>query len=238
MKALIFDVDGTLAETEDLHRRAFNAAFADAGLPWHWDGELNRLLLTVSGGIERMSFFQSRLPEAERVELETLHAVYQSKRSHFARILSAGKLTLRAGVGPLISAGREAGLLSAIVTAARRPSFDEVARTCLPEPAEAMFDVVITGSDVSAKKPDPEGYLTALARLDVRAEEALVFEDSPVGFAAARAAGIPVVVCPSDFGPRDADFSGALAVVPSLEPVHWARFGFPPSASAVAAVQK
>ncbi|WP_068109895.1 HAD-IA family hydrolase [Tropicimonas marinistellae] len=228
MKALIFDVDGTLTETEDLHRRAFNAAFSEAGLPWHWDVTLNRALLAVSGGIERMTYFQSRLSEAERVGDETINALYRRKRGHFERLLSEEGLPLRPGVEALIAAAAKAGVRRGIVTAASRESFRVVADGCLPAPAAELFEVVITGSDVAAKKPDPEGYLAALAGLGVDAADAVVFEDSPVGFAAARAAGIPVVVSPSAHGPQGADYTGALAVVPSLEPANWGRFGFPP----------
>ncbi|SNS23358.1 HAD-IA family hydrolase [Tropicimonas sediminicola] len=229
MKALIFDVDGTLAETEDLHRQAFNAAFAEAGLDWHWDDALNRELLAVSGGIERMGFFQESLPEAARLGATALGRVYEGKRGHYARMLAGGALGLRPGVADLIRAARDAGIGRAVVTAASAESFNALAQGCLPGPVSGLFDLVITGSDVSAKKPDPEGYRLALAGLGIAAEEALVFEDSPVGYAAAVAAGIPVVVTPSAHSPQGMAYPAAVAVLPSLERDHWPSFGFPPA---------
>lgn len=228
MRALIFDMDGTLTETEDVHRRAFNAAFDELGLPWHWDVDLNRRLLAVSGGVERMGHFQTRLPDAERLDLAGLRGVYAAKRRHFARLLAESPPGLREGVAALLEAADDRGLKRAVVTAASAGSFAMVAETVLPEPVSRLFDLVITGDDVTTKKPDPQGYLAALDGLGVAADAAIVFEDSPVGFAAARAAGIPVVVTPSAHGPQDGDYTGALAVLPSLAPETWPRFGFPP----------
>ncbi|RYH12096.1 HAD-IA family hydrolase [Tropicimonas sp. IMCC6043] len=228
MKALLFDMDGTLVETEDVHRRAFNAAFEDMALDWHWDAECYRGLLAVSGAVERMGYFQSRLPEAERVPTDRLKEVYQSKRQHFFRLLEANPLPFRAGVTELLDTARAHGLSRAVVTAASRPSFETVAQSCLPAPAEEIFDTVVTGDDVARKKPDPECYLLALARLGCAPEDALVFEDSPVGHAAAVAAGIRVVVTPSPDGPQDGNYGDSL-VLPSLEPEYWCEFGFPPA---------
>jgi HAD superfamily hydrolase (TIGR01509 family) len=230
MKALIFDVDGTLAETEDSHRQSFNTAFRARGLPWHWDVELNRELLAVSGGTERLGAFQMRLPEAERLTQAELVAIHKYKRRVYMELLAEGALTPREGVQDLIEAARSAGLALAVVTAASAESLAATFAGYFGRPPEEMFDVVVNGDDVSAKKPDPEGYLMALARLGRAPDEVLVFEDSPVGFAAARAAGLPTVVTPSDHGPRGGDFNGAVAVLPSLVPEHWPRFGFPPAA--------
>ncbi|PRY25390.1 HAD superfamily hydrolase (TIGR01509 family) [Aliiruegeria haliotis] len=230
MKALIFDVDGTLAETEDAHRRAFNAAFAEHGLAWHWDEELNQELLAVSGGFERMSTYQSRLPATARASDDLLRAVHRSKRRHYTDLLSGGALPLRPGVRDLITAGRAEGMRLAVVTAATRESLKALFAGCFGTPAEALFDLVLTGDDVARKKPDPEGYLLALARLGMAPGEVMVFEDSRVGYAAARAAGVPVVVTPSEHGPPVGDLEGALAVLPSLAREHWPRFGFPPAA--------
>lgn len=229
MKALIFDVDGTLAETEDLHRQAFNAAFEEMGLGWHWDDALNRELLAVSGGIERMGFYQTGFAEADRLDAAALRRVYEVKRGNYERMLAGGAIGLRPGVASLIETAKNLGIARAVVTAASAESFAAVARGCLPQAAAEMFDIVITGSDVRAKKPDPEGYRAALAGLGLEPGEALVFEDSPVGYAAAVAASIPVVVTPSAHSPRGGDYPEAVAVLPSLERDHWPRFGFPPA---------
>lgn len=228
MKALIFDVDGTLAETEDLHRRSFNAAFDEIGVGWNWDVTLNRELLAVSGGIERMSFYQKRLPEGQRVGSSVLGQIHAAKRRHYARMLAGGALKLRPGVQDLLEAAGAIGIRRAVVTAASSVSFEAVAGGVLHAPVEEIFEIVVTGDDVTRKKPDPQGYLLALERLGLGPEDALVFEDSPVGHAAAVAAGIEVVVTPSPDGPLGGDFGESL-VLPSLERQHWPAFGFPPA---------
>ncbi len=228
MKALIFDVDGTLAETEDAHRRSFNQAFKDLGLPWRWDETTNVRLLAVSGGTERLAFFQSGLPEAERLDHDTLVQIHQVKRRAYAALLAKGRLTFRPGVEDLIQTARSLGLQLAVATAASRASLEVLFDGCFGHPVEDMFDTVVTGDDVVHKKPDPESYLLALERLGCAPADALVFEDSPVGFASARAAGLDVVVTPSRHGPQDGDFTGAVAVLASLERENWPQFGFPP----------
>ena len=143
-------------------------------------------------------------------------------------MLAAGGLSLRPGVQALLDRARAEGLRCAVVTAASAASFAAVAVGCLHAPVDALFATVVTGDDVTRKKPHPEGYLLALERLGVGAGEALVFEDSPVGHEAARAAGIRTVVTPSPDGPQGGDFGDSL-VLPSLEPEHWSSFGFPPA---------
>ncbi|WP_116133869.1 HAD-IA family hydrolase [Tropicimonas sp. IMCC34043] len=236
MRAFVFDVDGTLAETEDAHRRAFNAVFRDFGLDWHWDLELNRELLAVSGAIERMSAFQQRLPDAARVDQSTLEAMQRAKRDVYREMIADGSLAPRPGVLQLLGEARAEGIALAIATASGRESLAALFAGTFRQPVETLFDVVVTAEDVRTKKPDPEVYLVALDRLGLSAPEALVFEDSPVGYRAARAAGLSVVVTPSEFGPHDADFSEAT-VVPSLAPENWPRFGFHPRTAAPEALR-
>ena len=230
MKAFIFDVDGTLAETEDAHRRSFNRVFRDFGLDWHWDLELNRELLAVSGALERMTAFQDRLPAAQRVDAATLAAMQERKRAVYRAMIADGSLKPRPGVVELLAAARAEGLALALATASSTVSLAALFAGTFCQPVEALFDVVVTAEDVRRKKPDPEVYRIALARLGLRADQALVFEDSPVGYAAARAAGLPVVVTPSEFGPRGGDFREAT-VLPSLAREYWPRFGFHPAAA-------
>lgn len=227
MKALLFDVDGTLAETEDLHRRSFNAAFAECGIGWHWDREVNRELLAVSGGIERMRFYMERFSGAEPLAMDRLAELHRAKRRHYSEMLASGALQLRPGVRDLLEAARGRRLACAVVTAASAASFNALAQACLPRDLREVFEVVVTGDDVARKKPDPQGYLLALSKLGLAPGDAIVFEDSPVGCAAAQAAGIRVVVTPTEDGPDAGEIDGAL-VLPSLERQHWPRFGFPP----------
>jgi hypothetical protein len=119
-KALIFDVDGTLAETEDLHRRAFNAAFADAGLPWVWDRALYTALLETTGGKERIAAFQRDVLGGEPVlTWDAIVALHADKTERYVALMNDGALALRPGVGALIDAARQAGLRLAIATTRR-----------------------------------------------------------------------------------------------------------------------
>lgn len=228
IEALIFDVDGTMAETEEAHLQAFNAAFAELDIGWHWDEALNHELLAVPGGLERLRHFQERLPEANRLSDARLAEIHAVKRRHYARLLAEGTLDLRPGVQALLETARREGLRCAVVTASTSDSFGMLVRGCLRRPAEEIFEVVVTGGDVSRKKPDPQGYLLALEKLGLTGDQAVAFEDSPAGHAAARAAGLTVVVTPSRHGPQDGDY-GASLVLPSLAPEYWHLFGFPPA---------
>lgn len=228
LRALIFDVDGTLAETEDTHLAAFNAAFAALGTGWHWDADLNRGLLNVSGGLARLRAYQARLPKDQQLSEARLAEIHALKTEQYGRLLAQGALELRPGIRPLTEAARDAGLRLAVVTASGCASLRALVQGCWGRPAEEIFDVVVTGDDVRRNKPDPEGYLLAMARLDLAAREALAFEDSPVGHAAARAAGLDVVVTPSCHGPQGAEYDGAL-VLPSLAAEFWPSFGFLPT---------
>ncbi|MBI4969382.1 MAG: HAD-IA family hydrolase [Rhodospirillales bacterium] len=207
LKALIFDLDGTLAETEEVHRQAFNDAFAEAGLDWHWDREIYRGLLAVAGGRERLAAF------APEVAADLLDRLHQAKSRHFQKRLREGKLTLRPGVAALFAQARAKAIRLAVATSSRRES----ALAVLAPHAPLMpLDALITGEEVGRKKPDPEIYRLALTRLCLEPGEALAIEDSDLGLASARAAGLAVLVTPGLYT-LGQDFTGALAVRPSLE---------------------
>ena len=217
LQALLWDVDGTLAETErDGHRRAFNRAFADAGIPLHWDRELYGELLQVTGGRERITAGLTQLrgeaPAADEVE-----ALQRAKQQHYAALVEAGELSLRPGVAEMITAAAGAGLRQAIVTTSGRPAVEALARRCLGDLAEA-FELWVCGDDVQRKKPDPEGYRQALERLDLPAAAAVAIEDSGNGLQAAVGAGLACVITLSHYGRREllATFSLATAVVEGL----------------------
>lgn len=213
--AVIFDVDGTLAETErDGHRVAFNRAFAEAGLPWQWDERLYGELLAVTGGRERIAHYARRFaPDflaaagAEQ-RVATLHA---RKNAHYAAIVESGELALRPGLPALLDALAAAGVRLAIATTTSRANLDVLLRTTLGAEALARFESVVCGEDVSRKKPDPEAYLLALRQLRLPASRCVAVEDSANGLRAATAAGIPTVIVRSLYT-RDEDFTGALRV--------------------------
>ncbi len=198
LKALLFDVDGTLADTErDGHRVAFNRAFAAAGLDWHWDVETYGQLLKVAGGKERLRHFidTCKPAMAEQAKLDhyitTLHA---AKTRHFITLLQAGAMPLRPGVARLLKAARAAGLRLAIATTSTARNVEALLAMTLGEQSVGWFDVIAAGDVVAAKKPAPDIYIYALQQLGLSARECLAFEDSDVGFLAAGGAGLKTIV--------------------------------------------
>jgi HAD superfamily hydrolase (TIGR01509 family) len=213
--AVIFDVDGTLAETErDGHRVAFNRAFAEAGLPWRWDERLYGELLAVTGGRERITRYAQRVdPQwlASDRAGERVAALHRRKNEHYAAIVEAGELRLRPGVARLLDELAASGVRLAIATTTSRANLDVLLRATVGAAAMARFEVVVCGKDVGRKKPDPEAYLLALRQLGLPAARCLAVEDSASGLRSALAAGIATVVVRSLYT-REEDFDGALQV--------------------------
>jgi len=217
LRALIFDVDGTLAETEEAHREAFNRTFEAHGLGWHWSMDDYRWLLKTTGGKERMRAWQDHLPEdAHKLTDDEIAALHKEKTAHYGEILAAGELELRPGVDTLITAARDAGLKVAVATTTNVPNVAALTRCCWNTEPEAVFDVIAAGDQVKAKKPAPDVFELALARLDLGPGACVAFEDSLNGVHSAKGAGLPVVVTPSIYT-DDQDFSAAEMVRPSLE---------------------
>jgi HAD superfamily hydrolase (TIGR01509 family) len=213
LAALIFDVDGTLAETEELHRAAFNDSFAHAGLPWHWDVPLYAQLLKVTGGKERITHYLTTLPDPPPLDAAAIAALHRDKTARYAALVESGGLALRPGVAALIDEARASGLRLAIATTTSRPNVDALlARTFGHNP----FDVIVAGDEVPAKKPAPDVYLEALRRLGLSAAACLAIEDTEQGLRSANAAAIPCLITISLYGAHG-DFTQALAVVPSLQ---------------------
>ncbi|MCP1198393.1 HAD family hydrolase [Notoacmeibacter sp. MSK16QG-6] len=214
VEALIFDVDGTLAETEEAHRQAFNAIFEQYGLDWHWSIHDYTRLLEVTGGKERMRHFRDINGRSEPDDAE-IRLMHSQKTDRYAAILSKGALPLRAGVKTLIEKARNAGLKTAIATTTSGANVEALCQCCWGLPAGEIFDAVAAGDEVEAKKPAPDVYLLVLSRLGLSADKAIAFEDSENGLRSAKAAGLRTVVTPSAFTSHQ-DFSSADWVVSSL----------------------
>ncbi len=174
LRALVFDVDGTLAETEELHRRAFNEAFEEAGIDWMWSRELYRELLSTTGGRERILVYAERV--GAEVDAPALHA-----RRIYGEMVRRGVVNLRPGVARLVEHAKSEGLALAIGTTTSRPNVTSLLEATFGNGAEKLFVSIRTGEDVATKKPDPEVYRLVLSDLQLAPEACLCFEDSRNG---------------------------------------------------------
>jgi HAD superfamily hydrolase (TIGR01509 family) len=227
LSALIFDVDGTLADTEHAHLAAFNAAFAAEGLGWQWDVPLYTELLTVSGGKERIRHYWQRVNGDVRdidgtaldAMIDHLHAV---KTAAYEQAVREGAVQLRPGVLELLEQARREGLALAIATTTSPVNIAALLRTAIGPDWSSYFAVIEDASTAPLKKPHPQVYRQTLQRLGLPAAQCLAFEDSANGLRAARGAGLATIVTPNDFTAHH-DFTGALRVLPSLAGVSVAQ---------------
>lgn len=221
IKALIFDVDGTLADTErDGHRPAFNLSFADAGLDWHWSPELYGELLEVTGGKERIAHYIKQHcphftpPDGSPLD-EFIAGLHRAKTRHYIELLARGDIPLRPGVARFLGEAREAGLRLAIATTTTPENVTALLRSTLGEASIGWFEVIAAGDVVPAKKPAPDIFIYAMAQLGLPPEACLAVEDSANGLASSRASGLQTLVTVNDYT-LDHDFSQACAVLDHL----------------------
>ncbi len=214
LKALIFDVDGTLAETEkDGHRIAFNHAFAEANLNWYWSDSLYGELLEISGGKERIGYYLQQYHPEIKESLESLiPQLHQAKTNHYRRLLSSGEIQLRQGIKRLITEAYNEGIRLAIATTSALPNALALLEKHLNSD---WFEVIAAGDIVPNKKPAPDIYHYVLTKMNLSPEECLVFEDSFQGLQAAYQANLKTIVTLHDYT-KEQDFSLASLVLNHL----------------------
>ena len=218
LKALIFDVDGTLADTEEAHRCAFNEAFQQLGLEWNWSKPKYAHLLLTAGGKERLAAYIDSLglPSVRRLEwMDRIEAIHRAKTLNYTRTVLAGGVALRDGVARLIDDAVRSRVRLGIATTTTLANVEALLRTGLGASALDRFAVIGRAGDAARKKPSADIYEHVLRRLGASPQECVAIEDSANGLRAAKAAGLFTIVTPS-YWTRTEDFSGADLVLPSL----------------------
>ncbi|HEX2790158.1 MAG TPA: HAD-IA family hydrolase [Steroidobacteraceae bacterium] len=221
LKVILWDVDGTLAETErDGHLLAFNRAFEMLGVPWRWSEARYGELLAVAGGRERLlhdMHSQPLAPDGAAQRAALIERIHRLKNEFYAAIVDSGALPLRAGVAELFEDCAAAQVRMGIVTTTSTANVAALLGARLGAGWRSHFAAVVCAEQAPLKKPDPQVYLRALQSLGLAADDVLAIEDSPAGIAAARAAGISVVLVRSFyFADADIDLSAVLSAGPSL----------------------
>lgn len=227
LKALIFDVDGTLADTESAHRAAFNQAFAEFGLDWQWDEALYTELLHISGGKERMlHYWKAQRPDMRALDAtalsDSINRLHELKTAAYEDSVNSGAVQVRPGVLALMEQAHAEGLQLAIATTTSPVNIAALLRRALGADWRLNFTAIGDASTAPVKKPHPQVYLQMLEALQLPAHECLAFEDSSNGLQASSAAGLATVVTPTHYT-ADHDFSGALCVLPDLGHTDLAR---------------
>lgn len=216
MRAIFFGSIGALVETSDMQRRAFNAAFTEAGVAWLWEPAVYREMLTDStilGGRDRIERYAALTGDRRAaVQAATIHA---RKSAIFQEMLLGEGVPLRDGVAPLIAAARREGIMLALVSGTSAANIDAIFAGLGDRLSRGAFALVTSADDIVRGKPDPEIYRVALARLGLRPDDVVAIEDSEQSVAAAVAAGVPTLAVPGAFAAGQ-DFSRATAVVASL----------------------
>ena len=239
IKAIIFDVDGTLADTEEAHRISFNEAFAENHLDWNWDVALYGKLLKITGGKERIKFFvESYRPEFKNPTNydDFVKKLHQIKTQHYTARLEQGKIPFRPNIKRLIAESRQLGLRLAIATTTTPENVSVLLKKGLGEQGESMFEVIGCGDIVPQKKPAPDIYDWVLQKLNLKPAECIALEDSENGLRSSLAAGIKTFVTTTDYT-RDQNFTGAAVVLPDLNDLEffYRSAGISPPTKALAA---
>lgn len=222
LKALIFDVDGTLAETEkDGHRIAFNQAFSSANLDWYWDVDFYGQLLEIAGGKERIKYYINNYQlnfiypkNYDNLDQFIAH-LHQTKTKYYTQILTDQPIALRPGIKRLINEAKTNNIRLAIATTAAYPNAIALLKNSLDPEAISWFEIIAAGDIVANKKPAPDIYLYVLEKMELLPEECLVFEDSYQGLISARKAGLKTIITINNYT-KNQDFTGAFSILNHL----------------------
>lgn len=218
VKALIFDVDGTLAETEEAHRIAFNDAFKHFGHDWIWDRTLYKALLKITGGQHRIRHYLTQIGSdvLRRADVDAYIKEMQAyKTGLFQQRLENGDVPLRPGIARIIGEARDAGVRLAIATTTSPGNVEVLLRVNLGADSLDWFDAIGTRGATEVLKPAPDVYHWVLDKMGLAAADCLALEDSSNGLKSAQAAGIPVVITVNPYT-DDNDFTGAPVIVDGL----------------------
>jgi len=218
LKAIIFDVDGTLADTEkDGHRIAFNKAFSDANLDWNWDEELYGKLLAVTGGKERIKYYINNFDvnNTKNIDDSFIKELHMQKTKYYVQIMQEGKLPLRRGVKRLILEAREKNIKLAIATTTTYDNVASLLTSTLGEESIEWFETIGAGDMVANKKPANDIYLLVLDQLELSPTECIAIEDSYNGLISSTTADLKTLITVNEYT-KEHDFSKASLVVESL----------------------
>lgn len=219
LKAIIFDVDGTIAETErDGHRVAFNLTFQEVGLNWQWDVDFYGDLLEIGGGKERLRYYINHFQSNFKPEIpldEFIVHLHKIKTRYYRQLLQNNNIALRPGIKRLMTEAKQAGILLAIASTAALPNVISLIETSLSKEALSWFKVIAAGDMVKQKKPAPDIYLLALEKLELKPHECLVIEDTNQGLKAAIAAGLKTVITVNEYT-KNQNFEEAVLVLNHL----------------------
>lgn len=218
LKGIIFDVDGTMADTEEVHRQAFNKAFKEFDLDWHWSESDYHKLLFISGGKERFKIcldnddsLRSKIEDTDKF-IADLH---QCKSEHYRSMLVEGRIQLRPGISRIIEEAKEQGITLGIATSSCYANLKTLINSTLNVEPKELFSAVVCSDTVTDKKPSPLVYQRALSELNLAPEVCIAIEDTRNGNLAAQSAELKVIITTHAYT-TDNDFHGASLVINQL----------------------
>jgi beta-phosphoglucomutase-like phosphatase (HAD superfamily) len=223
LQALIFDVDGTLADTEMAHLAAFNHAFKTLGMNWHWDKAQYTKLLEVSGGKERIRAFWNEQQEAphslnSHALNQTIDLLHETKTAAYEQAVQDGMVVMRPGVLELIDQALRQNIRLAIATTTSPVNIAYLLKRAMGADWKMNFQVIEDASTAPRKKPDPMVYLQTIQRLGISASDCVAIEDSSNGLRSACAAKLATLITSNEFTAHH-DFTGAMRILPQLKDI-------------------